>query len=102
MTVDISIMIAAASLAFAVITGIANLKRNGKNDTKADAAELVTVIVKLENIEKLLSEMRLEEKENREITATHGERLAKAEAQIKSLNSAVFGKSKDKEFYSNE
>lgn len=96
MTVEVSLIIAGLSFVFALYQGIINLRRSSRADTKADAAELVTVIVKLENIEKLLSEMRVEEKENREATAEHGERLAKIEQQVKSLNAAVFGKKSQK------
>ena len=54
MTVELSIVIAALSFAFAVYTGIINLRRAGRSEIKKDSAELVTVIVKLENIEKIL------------------------------------------------
>lgn len=90
MTVELSIVIAALSFAFAVYTGIINLRRAGRSEIKKDSAELVTVIVKLENIEKMLSELKAEEKENLGKIIDCIERLSAAEQQIKALNKAIF------------
>ena len=49
MTIEVALIISAISLAFWIYSGVANLKRNSKNDTKTDTAQLTTVIVKLEN-----------------------------------------------------
>ena len=48
MTIEVALIISAISLAFWIYSGVANLTRNSKNDTKTDTAQLTTVIVKLD------------------------------------------------------
>lgn len=60
MTIEVAMLISGVSLAFGIYTGITNLKRNQKSDTKQDTAELTTVIVKLENIGNGISEIKSE------------------------------------------
>ncbi|WFR57272.1 hypothetical protein QA584_27320 [Anaerocolumna sp. AGMB13025] len=60
MTIEVAMLISGVSLAFGIYTGITNLKRNQKTDTKQDTAELTTVIVKLENIGNGISEIKSE------------------------------------------
>ena len=57
MTVEMSFVIASISLAFGIYTGISTQKRAERNDTKTDATQLTTVIVKLENIGALVSKI---------------------------------------------
>lgn len=62
MTIEVALVISALSLAFGIYSGISNMKRNSRNDTKADATQLTTVIVKLEkigdDIKEIKSDMR--------------------------------------------
>lgn len=58
MTIEISLLIAGASLAFAVAFGAANAKRNSKSDDKIEATQMTTVIVKLENIGNICTEIK--------------------------------------------
>lgn len=60
MTIEAALLISGVSLAFGIFSGISNLKRNQKADTKQDAAELTTVIVKLENIGNGITEIKSE------------------------------------------
>ena len=39
MTIEVALIISAISLAFWIYSGVANLKRNSKNDTKTDTAQ---------------------------------------------------------------
>ena len=57
MSIELTILISVLSFSFAVYSGISNMKRNAKKDTAEDAAQLTTVIVKLENINNGISEM---------------------------------------------
>jgi predicted nucleic acid-binding Zn-ribbon protein len=54
------VLIAVASLAFGLYSGLANMKRNHKEDSKRDASEMATIIVKLENISIGISEIKTE------------------------------------------
>lgn len=60
MTIEVALLISGVSLAFAIYSGIANLKRNSKKDTAEDAAQLTTVIVKLESISGGIAEIKAE------------------------------------------
>ena len=50
MTIEVALVISALSLAFGIYQGGSNIKRNQRTDDRHDAAQLTTVIVKLENI----------------------------------------------------
>ena len=60
MTIEVALLISGVSLAFAIYSGIANMKRNGKMDVAEDATQLTTVIVKLENISAGITEIKTE------------------------------------------
>lgn len=92
MTIEVAIVISAISLIFVICQTVANLKRNNRNDTKADTSQLTTVIVKLENIGNDISEMKADLRDMKDDLKDHAERLVKAEQQIKVLNNTVFPK----------
>lgn len=60
MTIEIALLISGVSLAFGIYSGISNLKRNSKQDTREEAAQLTTVIVKLENLGTGIAEIKTE------------------------------------------
>jgi peptidoglycan hydrolase CwlO-like protein len=57
---EVSLLIAGISLAFALYSGISNLKRNSKADTQKDTAAMTMVLVKLENITQGITEIKSE------------------------------------------
>jgi hypothetical protein len=57
-TIDIAILISGISAAFAIFFGLMGRKRTEKADTKADATEITTVRVNLENIMKGVDEIK--------------------------------------------
>lgn len=60
MTIELMSLITILSVAFAIFSGVVNLKRNAKTDTEKDASEMTTVLVKLENIQNNLAEIKAE------------------------------------------
>ena len=96
MTVELAAIISVISLGFGIYSGVANLKRNSRNDTKMDQSQLTTVIVKLENIGNDISEMKSDLRDVKEDLKNHSERLVKMEQQIKVLNNAIFGRKENK------
>lgn len=60
MTIEVALLISGISLAFGIYSGISNLKRNNKQDTREEAAQLTTVIVKLENLGTGIAEIKNE------------------------------------------
>lgn len=96
MTIEIALVISAISLAFGIYQGVSNLKRNNKQDAKADSAQLTTVIVKLENIGNDISEIKADLRDVKSDVKDHSARLVKVEQQVKVLNNVVFGGKDDK------
>lgn len=97
MTIEVALVISAISLAFGIYQGVSNLKRNNKQDAKADSAALTTVIVKLENIGNDISEIKADLRDVKSDVKDHSARLVKVEQQVKVLNNAVFGRKDDKD-----
>jgi len=60
MVIEISILVTLISVSFAVFFGIQNFQRNKKADTAADAVQITTVLVKLENISTGIMEIKAE------------------------------------------
>lgn len=60
MTVELTILISVISLVFGLYVGLFNISRNKRTDTQSDAAQLTTVIVKLENIGLGITEIKSE------------------------------------------
>ena len=60
MTIEVALVISLVSVVFGVWSGLMNIKRKEKKDTKNDASELTTVIVKLENIGTGITEIKSE------------------------------------------
>ena len=90
MTIEVSIAIAGVSLAFAIFQGISNMKRNNRKDAQADASQLTTVIVKLENIGNDIREMKDDLRSVKEDIKDHSARLIKVEERVKVLDKHVF------------
>lgn len=90
MSVEVAIVISIVSLAFAIYEGVSNLRRNNKKEDKAEASELTTVIVKLENISTGVSEIKADMKDLKSDVKDHSERIVRLEQQVKVLNKTTF------------
>lgn len=90
MTVEVALIISIISVAFSVWSGLSNIRRNEKHDTKADATQLTTVIVKLENIGNDISEIKNDMRNVKDDMKDMNVRLVKMEQQVKVLNKTVF------------
>jgi len=60
MTIELALLISVVSVIFGIYSGVSSLKRNNKNDTKEEAIQLTTVIVKLENLGTGITEIKSE------------------------------------------
>jgi len=83
MTVEVALLISGVSVAFAIYAGITNMKRNQRNDTKNDATEMTTVIVKLENIGTGIAEIKSEMTNVKNDLKETRERIIKVEESTK-------------------
>lgn len=90
MTVEVALVISVLSVGFGIWSGFSNVKRNEKNDTKADASQLTTVIVKLENIGNGITEIKNDMRNVKDDMKDLNIRLVKMEQQVKVLNKTVF------------
>lgn len=83
MTVEVALVISVLSVGFGIWSGLSNVKRNEKNDTKADTSQLTTVIVKLENIGNGITEIKSEMTNVKEEQKESRERIIKVEESAK-------------------
>lgn len=79
-TIEVALLISGLAFAFAVYVGITNLGRQRRMDDKSEAAQLTTVIVKLENIILGISELKSEICDVREDAREARDRLILVEA----------------------
>lgn len=89
MLVEVSLLIAAVSLGFSIYTGVANMKRNKSSDDKKDASETTTVIVKLENIQSGISEIKADMKDMKREVKEAEEKIVRLDESLKSAWRAI-------------
>ena len=89
MTIEVALIISFVSVAFGLWSGIVNIKRNSKNDTKSEASELTTVIVKLENIGNDITEIKSEMKSLKTDLKETRERIIKCEESAKQAHKRI-------------
>lgn len=90
MTIEVALLISGVSVAFGIIQGLSNMRRNSKKDDQHDAAQLTTVIVKLENIGNDILEIKNDMRNVKDDMKDINIRLVKMEQQVKVLNKTVF------------
>lgn len=84
LTIEVALLISGVSLAFAIFQGITNLKRNKAVDDKKEASEMTTVIVKLENIGKDISEIKSDMRNIRNDVKSNSEKIVRLDESLKS------------------
>ena len=60
MSIDISLLLSAVSVCVAVVVAVTNIKRSNAHDSHREASDLTTLIVKLENINEGINEIKSE------------------------------------------
>ena len=86
MTIEIALIISAVSLGFGIYQGVSNLKRNDRQDNRAEATQITAVIVKLETIGEGVNEIKLDMRNIRNEIKDIRERLTKVEESTKSAH----------------
>ncbi len=89
MTIEVALLISGVSLAFGIYQGITNIRRNSKKDDQHDAAQLTTVIVKLENIGIGIAEIKSEMSNVKADIKESRERLIKVEESAKQAHKRI-------------
>ena len=83
MTMEVALLISGVSVAFGIFAGISNIRRNQKIDDKKNAAEMTTVIVKLENIGIGITEIKSEMSNVKNDIKEDRERIIRVEESAK-------------------
>lgn len=89
MTIEVALVISAVSLAFSIYQGITSMKRNRTTDDKNDAAQLTTVIVKLENISAGITDIKSDMRNIKDEIKDLRDRIIKAEESAKSAHHRI-------------
>lgn len=91
MEVNVSILISFLSLVIAAFVAIANQKRNKSSDDKREASETTTLIVKLENINNGVNEIKSDMRNMRADIQDLRDRLIIVEQSTKSAHHRLDG-----------
>lgn len=86
MSIEVTILLSAVSVSFAVFAGVSNMKRNQKQDAKSEATSMTTVIVKLENISANITELKSSTKNFQEEIKELRERQIRNEEKLDNMN----------------
>lgn len=84
MTIELSIIISCLSVAFAIFFGLSNARRNARRDTQEDTTQLTTVIIKLESITNICTEIKSDLSNVKADVKDITERLVVVEQSLKS------------------
>ena len=87
--VEFGYVISILSLIVASIVGFTNLRRNNSADDKKQSAEMTTVIVKLENINTGINEIKADVRNVKSEVQELRERIVVVEQSTKSLHKRV-------------
>ena len=84
MTIEIMSAVTILSVAFAIFSGAAAIKRNHRTDSQKEASTMTTVIVKLENISAGISEIKTDLSSTKAEVRDMRDKLIMVEASEKS------------------
>jgi peptidoglycan hydrolase CwlO-like protein len=89
LTIELALLFSGVSVAAALFFGISNLKRNEEKDAREEAAQMTTVIVKLETISNGVFEIKSELTAVKEDVKENGERLIRCEESVKQAHKRI-------------
>ena len=89
MSIDISTFLSILSVIIAGIVAATNIKRNNSQDNRQDASNLTTLIVKLENINEGINEIKSDMRNMKNDIQDLRDRLIIAEQAVKSAQHRI-------------
>lgn len=89
MQIDISFLIAIISLSLSAVVGLSGLRRNAKHDDRQEASSLTTLLVKIENINNGINEIKSDMRGVRADIQDVRERLVLVEQSVKSAHHRI-------------
>lgn len=95
MQIDVSLLVSVFALAVTAVVGISGLRRNRTHDDRQQAAELTTLIVKIENINNGINEIKSDMRYMRADINDLNKRLIIVEQSTKSAHHRIDTMSKE-------
>lgn len=89
MSIDISLLLSAVSVCVAVVVAATNIKRSNAHDSHREASDLTTLIVKLENINEGINEIKSEMRNMKNDIQDLRDRLIIVEQSVKSAHHRI-------------
>lgn len=89
MSIDISLLLSAVSVCVAIVVAVANIKRSNAHDSHREASDLTTLIVKLENINEGINEIKSEMRNMKNDIQDLRDRLIIVEQSVKSAHHRI-------------
>jgi len=89
MTIELALLISVISVTFAIWQGVSTVRRNNRIDERSEAAQLTTVIVKLETINNGIVEIKSEMTNVKNDIKENRERIVKVEESAKSAHKRI-------------
>ena len=86
MQIDTGLLLSVLSLGVAAIVAVTNIRRNARHDDKREATELTTLLVKIENINNGINEIKSDVRNMRQDIQDVRERLVIVEQSVKSAH----------------
>ena len=90
MTVELMSIITILSVSCSIFFGYKAFSRNKEQDDKMDATQITTVIVKLDNIESTVNEIKQDNKSFKVDIQEIREKLIKLESKVEKLEDIVY------------
>ena len=90
MQIPVTIIISLIALIVSAINSFTGLRRNNKKEDKAEATQLTTVIVKLENIGNDIKDVKTDLKDVKSDIRNHSDRLVKVEQELEIIKRIVY------------
>lgn len=85
MTIEVMSVITAISVACSIFFGVLAWRRNAKTDDKADATQMATIIVKLDNIDATVRDIKADNRSIQSDVQDIWKRLVKVEEKVEAL-----------------
>jgi len=85
MTIEVMSVITVVSVACSIFFGVLAWRRNAKTDDKADATQMATIIVKLDNIDATVRDIKADNRSIQSDVQDIWKRLVKVEEKVEAL-----------------
>ena len=83
MTIEVALLISIVSVFFAIVFGMANLRRNQRTDDQKEATDLTTVSIKLESIKSDTNEIKTDIKSVKAEVRKNSEDIIRIDESLK-------------------